>query len=42
MARITIEDPEELKKKLVDSQGRVYLGKEYKNERIRFVFEVLE
>ena len=42
MARVTIDDPEEVSKKTVDKSGRVYLGRDYAGEDIRIAFEVVD
>lgn len=42
MSEITIEDPDLVKKKQVDSQGRVYVGREYAEKNVQFILKVLE
>lgn len=42
MSEYTITDPESVEKKTVDNQGRVYLGKEFKNKHVRIAVEILD
>lgn len=42
MSEYTISDPELVEKKGVDSDGRVYLGKDFKNKRVRIAVEILD
>lgn len=39
---VTVDDPEIVTKKNVDSSGRLYVGREFANARIRLVVEVLD
>lgn len=39
---VTVDDPDAVEKKDVDSSGRVYLGKDYADERVRIVIERLD
>lgn len=39
---VTVDDPEVVTKKNVDSSGRLYLGRDFADKRVRLVVEVLE
>ena len=42
MSEITIHDAEMHQRKSVDSNGRIYLGREYANTDVRVTIEVLD
>lgn len=42
MAEIRIEDPEIYDSKTIDSQGRLYIGREYAGKRVKIVVEEVE
>lgn len=42
MSQLTIEDPVLYETKNVDSSGKVYLGKEFANSRVKLVIEEIE
>jgi hypothetical protein len=37
MAKITIEDPDLMNEKKVDSQGRLYLGRDWEDKLVEFI-----
>lgn len=42
MSKVTIEDPEIHGTKNVDSNGRLYLGEQYANDRVRVTVELVD
>lgn len=42
MTTLTIDDPDVVAKKKVDSQGRVYLGQDWAGKPVRIIVEELD
>ena len=42
MSKIEVEDPELVKRRTVDSGGRVYVGREYEGQEFRVILERIE
>lgn len=42
MGTVTIDNPVEYRKKNVDSQGKIYVGKDYAEKEARVVIELVE
>lgn len=42
MSKITVENPELVKRRTVDSGGRVYVGRDYEDEEFRVILERIE
>ncbi|MFC6963930.1 hypothetical protein ACFQL7_21040 [Halocatena marina] len=41
-SKIVIEDPDYVMNKKIDANGRLYIGQEWQNTRVRIAFEVLD
>jgi len=42
MAEVRIQNPDIHEEKTADGKGRVYLGKDYENKKVRIVVEAVE
>ncbi|MDY6776443.1 MAG: hypothetical protein SV253_10315 [Halobacteria archaeon] len=42
MAEVRIQNPDIHEEKTADGKGRVYLGKDYENRKVRIVVEVVD
>lgn len=41
-SKMVIEEPDYVMSKKIDANGRLYIGKEWKNTRVRVAFEELD
>lgn len=41
-SKVIVEDPDYVRKKTVDGNGRLYLGQEFAERNVRVVLEMLE
>lgn len=42
MAQITVDDPEYVRHRTVDGDGRIYVGREYANRDFRVILEEID